>query len=96
MIQLTVNWGYCSTVLLLILCWILLLLAPYGLRFQHVVMCYYHPDRARQRSAWLYSHILRTRGSFLKYARRQLRRKFGKSKHDGIENVGLIDRLREQ
>ncbi|XP_021923470.1 DC-STAMP domain-containing protein 2-like isoform X2 [Zootermopsis nevadensis] len=87
---------YIQIVTVISLCWLLVFLEPYGLRLQHVVMCYYHPDRARQRSVWLYNHILRSRGSFLKYARRQLRRKYGKG-NDGItEEVGLMDRLRAQ
>ncbi|KAJ8924160.1 hypothetical protein NQ315_006944 [Exocentrus adspersus] len=57
------------------LCWVLTLLEPYGLRLRHMVMCYYHPTRAKQRSIWLYNHIMRSRNSFLKFARRQLRRK---------------------
>jgi glyoxylase-like metal-dependent hydrolase (beta-lactamase superfamily II) len=73
------------------------LLEPYGLRLRHVVMSHYHPDRARQRTVWLYNHILKCRGSFLKMARRHLRIKYGKSK-DGVieEDVTLRDRLQEQ
>jgi hypothetical protein len=59
-------------------------------------MRYYYPIRARQRSVWLYNHILRCRGNFLKYARRQLRRKFGKSKDGVIEEVSVMDWLRER
>ena len=59
---------------LLILCWFLALLEPYGLRLRHWIMSYYHPVRAKERSVWLYNHITRARLSFLKYARRQLRR----------------------
>lgn len=85
---------YLQIVSLIILCWFLALLEPYGLRLQHVVMSYNYPDRAKQRAVWLYNHILRSRGSFLKYVRRQLRRKFGKSKDGVIEKVSLMDRLR--
>ncbi|CAH1169930.1 unnamed protein product, partial [Phaedon cochleariae] len=70
---------------LLILCWVLTLLEPYGLRMRNVIMSYYHPTRAKQRSIWLYNHILRSRSSFLKFARRQLRRKTFGSKD--IEKV---------
>ncbi|XP_044264380.1 DC-STAMP domain-containing protein 2-like [Tribolium madens] len=59
---------------LLILCWFLAILEPYGLRLRHWIMCYYHPLRAKQRSVWLFNHIMRSRLSFLKFARRQLRR----------------------
>ncbi|KAF7278584.1 hypothetical protein GWI33_008203 [Rhynchophorus ferrugineus] len=62
----------------LLFCWILTVLEPYGLRFRNYIMGYYHPLRAKQRTIWLYNHILRSRASFLLIARRQLRRKFGK------------------
>ncbi|XP_069674725.1 DC-STAMP domain-containing protein 2-like [Periplaneta americana] len=87
---------YIQIVAVMLLCWLLALLEPYGLRMRHVVMCYYYPDRARQRAVWLYNHILRSRGGFLKFARRQLRRKFGKDKEGAIEKVSLLDRLRER
>ncbi|KAJ8932120.1 hypothetical protein NQ314_014901 [Rhamnusium bicolor] len=70
---------------LILLCWFLTLLEPYGLRLRHTIMCYYHPTRAKQRSIWLYNHIMRSRSSFLKFARRQLRRKVLGSK--GIAKV---------
>lgn len=85
---------YCSAVSLILLCWVLTILEPYGLRLKHVVMSYYYPERARQRAVWLYNNILRSRGGFLKFIRRQLRRKFGKSKDGVIEKVSLMDRLR--
>ncbi|XP_018322438.2 DC-STAMP domain-containing protein 2-like [Agrilus planipennis] len=59
----------------IVLCWILSILEPYGLRMRHCVMCYYHPLRAKERAVWLFNHILSARRSFLKFARRQLRRK---------------------
>lgn len=92
----TVNceWEYCSAVSLILLCWVLAILEPYGLRLKHVVMSYYYPERARQRAAWLYNNILRSRGGFLKFIRRQLRRKFGKSKDGVIDKISLMDRLR--
>lgn len=68
------------SVSLLVLCWILTVFEPYGLRLRHKVMCYYHPVRAKQRAVWLYNHIMRSRSSFLKFARRQLRRKITGSK----------------
>ncbi|KAG5882313.1 hypothetical protein JTB14_019337 [Gonioctena quinquepunctata] len=76
---------YIRIVTLLILCWVLTTLEPYGLRLRNVIMSYYHPTRAKQRSIWLYNHILRSRSSFLKFARRQLRRKLFSSKD--IEKV---------
>jgi len=44
---------------LVVFCWIIVAIEPYGLRMRQVVMCKYHPDRAKQRAAWLYNHILR-------------------------------------
>ncbi|KAI5712786.1 hypothetical protein M8J75_011137 [Diaphorina citri] len=59
--------------------WVIAMLQPFGLRLRHYVMCLYHPDIAKQRSVWLYNHILRKRSSFVKYMRRELRRKFSRS-----------------
>ncbi|XP_030764756.1 uncharacterized protein LOC115888990 isoform X2 [Sitophilus oryzae] len=74
----------------LMLCWILTLLEPYGLRFRNYIMGYYHPLRAKQRTIWLYNHILRSRATFLIFARRQLRRKFGKKGTDYISCKELL------
>lgn len=95
-IKSTINyeWGCCSAVSIIFLCWVLAFLEPAGLRLQNLVMCYYYPERARQRAVWLYNHILRSRGSFLKFIRRQLRRKFGKTKDGVTEKISLMDRLR--
>ncbi|XP_023019209.2 DC-STAMP domain-containing protein 2 [Leptinotarsa decemlineata] len=82
---------YVQIATLLVLCWVLTLLEPYGLRLRNVVMSYYHPTRAKQRSIWLYNHILRSRSSFLKFARRQLRRKVFGSKD--IEKVTCMEFL---
>ncbi|KAK9505278.1 hypothetical protein O3M35_009368 [Rhynocoris fuscipes] len=87
---------YKQIVSLVILTWILAVTEPYGLRLRNYVMCYYYPVAARQRAVWLYNHILRSRGSFLKFARRQLRRKFGKGVSYGVEmeKFSCMDRLR--
>lgn len=87
---------FSSAVSLIILCFLLAYMEPYCLRLQHRVMCYYYPDRARQRSAWLYNHILTMRGSFLKFAKRQLRRKFGEDKEDVNKEASIMDRLQHQ
>lgn len=50
---------YTQIATLVAFCWIMAVLEPYGLRLRHVVMCKYHPDRAKQRAAWLYNHIIR-------------------------------------
>ncbi|XP_058794429.1 DC-STAMP domain-containing protein 2-like [Phymastichus coffea] len=83
--------AYARIVAMTLFCWIMALFEPYGLRLRHVVLSQYYPDRAKQRAVWLYNHIMRSRGSFLKYARRQLRRSFGLSR--GVERVTLRERL---
>ncbi|XP_043264952.1 DC-STAMP domain-containing protein 2-like [Colletes gigas] len=84
---------YTQIIGLLILCWLIAVFEPYGLRLRHVVLCQYYPDRAKQRATWLYNHIIRSRGSFLKFARRQLRRKFGLGKGEAIEKITFKERL---
>ncbi|XP_026666827.1 DC-STAMP domain-containing protein 2-like [Ceratina calcarata] len=84
---------YVQIIVLIFFCWSMAFFEPYGLRLRHIVMSQYYPDRAKQRAAWLYNHILRTRGSFLKFARRQLRRKFGLIKSEKTEKVTLKERL---
>nr|CAD7574516.1 unnamed protein product [Timema californicum] len=49
-----------QNVSLIALCWILMILEPYGLRQRSVIMGYYYPERAKQRSVWLYNRILRS------------------------------------
>lgn len=53
---------------------------PYGMRLRQVVMNKYYPNRANERAAWLYTTVLRRRETFVKYARREARRKFLKDK----------------
>nr|XP_012140476.1 PREDICTED: DC-STAMP domain-containing protein 2-like [Megachile rotundata] len=84
---------YTQIITLIVFCWLMAFLEPYGLRLRQVVMCQYYPDRAKQRAAWLYNHIIRSRGSFLKFARRQLRRKFGLTEGEKTERVTLKQRL---
>ncbi|XP_071444965.1 DC-STAMP domain-containing protein 2-like [Hetaerina americana] len=83
---------------LLVLCWMLTLTEPYGQRMRAMVMNAYYPKRAYVRAAWLYNQILRSRLSFLKFTRRQLRRKFAGQKGRGedgqtMENVTISQRL---
>ncbi|XP_050305805.1 uncharacterized protein LOC126742959 isoform X2 [Anthonomus grandis grandis] len=78
----------------IVLCWILTLLEPYGLRLRNYIMGYYHPIRAKQRTIWLYNHILRSRISFLLMARRNFRKKFGMK--GGSDEVGCKDWLRSR
>nr|CAD7406920.1 unnamed protein product [Timema poppensis] len=37
-----------------------MILEPYGLRQRSVIMGYYYPERAKQRSVWLYNRVLRS------------------------------------
>ncbi|XP_015180557.1 PREDICTED: uncharacterized protein LOC107068552 [Polistes dominula] len=84
--------GYIRILSLVFFCWIMTIFEPYSLRLRQIVMCQYHPDRAKQRATWLYNHIMRSRGSFVKYARRQLRRKYSIS-GDTIERITLKQRF---
>ncbi|XP_017788736.1 PREDICTED: trichohyalin-like [Habropoda laboriosa] len=84
---------YTQIVVLVIFCWLIAFFEPYGLRLRHVVLCQYYPERAKQRATWLYNHIIRSRGSFLKFARRQLRRKFGYGGKEKTERVTFKERL---
>ncbi|KAL0277047.1 UNVERIFIED_CONTAM: hypothetical protein PYX00_004468 [Menopon gallinae] len=71
------DWNrYWQILTLVLICWMLAFCEPYGLRLRHMVMVTYHPDRARERAIWLYNRILTTRINYVKFARRQLRRKY--------------------
>ncbi|XP_060806892.1 DC-STAMP domain-containing protein 2-like [Amyelois transitella] len=67
---------YTQIGILIFLLWFFSLFEPYGLRLRHVVMGLYRPERAKARAEWLYNHILRTRGGFMKFARRKLHRTY--------------------
>ncbi|XP_050357361.1 DC-STAMP domain-containing protein 2-like [Nymphalis io] len=73
---------YTQIAILIILLWFFALFEPYGLRFRHVIVGHYQPDRAKTRAVWLYNHIIRTRGSFMKLARRKLHREYKYSNHE--------------
>ncbi|XP_045780299.1 DC-STAMP domain-containing protein 2-like isoform X2 [Maniola jurtina] len=75
---------YTQIAVLIMLLWFFALFEPYGLRLRHVIMGHYRPERARTRAVWLYNHILRTRGSFMKLARRKLHREY---KYSDQENL---------
>ena len=66
----------------------------YGLRLRHVVAACYYPRRERERAVWLYNHIIKMRGGFLKFARRQMRRKYSSYKEQ--EKISIRSRLAEQ
>ncbi|XP_050681874.1 uncharacterized protein LOC126977205 isoform X2 [Leptidea sinapis] len=67
---------YIQIGVLIIMLWLFALFEPYGLRLRHVIMGHHNPERAKARANWLYNHILRTRASFMKLARRKLHREF--------------------
>ncbi|XP_068625387.1 uncharacterized protein [Battus philenor] len=67
---------YTQIGVLIFLLWFFALFEPYGLRLSHVIMGHYRPERAKARAFWLYNHILRSRGGFMKYARRKLHKDY--------------------
>lgn len=70
---------------LIILTWILLFLEPYALRFKNLIMEHYYPEISHHRTVWLYHEILRKRTSFLKFARRQARKRLSNAKSEKKE-----------
>lgn len=83
---------YAEIFVLLTLVWFMLFFEAYVLRMRQVVMNRYHPDRSRERAGWLYQQIVRKRMSFVKFARRKVRRRFHK---DGfVEQVRFMDWVR--
>ncbi|XP_052744849.1 DC-STAMP domain-containing protein 2-like [Bicyclus anynana] len=75
---------YTQIAVLIMLLWFFALFEPYGLRLRHVIMGHYRPERAKARAVWLYNHILRTRGSFMKLARRKLHREYKYSNQEHL------------
>ncbi|CAG4964297.1 unnamed protein product [Parnassius apollo] len=82
---------YTQIGVLILLMWFFALFEPYGLRLRHVVMGHYRPERATARALWLYNHILRTRGGFMKFARRKLHREYKYLKGDDPTFVQWLD-----
>lgn len=66
------------------------------MRLRTIVLNKFYPKRANERAAWLYNHILRGRESFIKMARRDMRRRFFKDDPSrmGIERRSCLDVLR--
>jgi len=79
---------------LLTLCLAMAFFEPYALRIRHSVMSFYHPERARERTIWLYNHILRGRYGLLRYLRRQLRRIGGAPGSGSPERFSCFDWMR--
>ncbi|XP_026323167.1 DC-STAMP domain-containing protein 2-like [Hyposmocoma kahamanoa] len=67
---------YSQIGILIVMLWFFSLFEPYGLRLRHLIMGLYRPERAKTRAVWLYNHILRARGCFMKCARRLLHREY--------------------
>lgn len=64
----------------IIICWLLLAFETSGPQFSRHIMDYYNPERSFDRAVWLYYRLLRRRRNFVKFARRQVRRKHLKNK----------------
>lgn len=62
--------------ILLVLAWTILLIEPFASRFSNIIMDHYYSERSDDRTVWLYQNILTKRTSFLKFARKQNRKKF--------------------
>ncbi|XP_071104714.1 DC-STAMP domain-containing protein 2-like [Haliotis cracherodii] len=75
-------------------CFFMSVFEAYALRLRHVIAACYHPGREEQRAVWLYNHILKTRGGFLKFARRQIRRKY--MKDQDVQKASIRSRLAAQ
>lgn len=84
--------NYFKICLYLSISWSLAIFEPYGLRLRQIIMMRFYPAAARTRAAWLCNHLIRRRGTFVKFARRQARRKFFKD--SSIEYVSCLDYLR--
>ena len=69
----------------------MVVIEAYLLRLRHVIAGAYFPQREKLRAAWLYSHILRRRGSVLKSLRRDVKINFKKQLSD--EKITLMGRL---
>ena len=69
----------------------MVVLEAYLLRLRHIIAGTYYPQRERLRAAWLYSHILRRRGTVLKSLRRDVKINFKKTNED--EKLSFLARL---
>ncbi|XP_052098978.1 DC-STAMP domain-containing protein 2-like [Mytilus californianus] len=61
------------------LCVFLVMFEAYGLRLRHIICGCFFPKREGARGVWLYNHMLKTRGGFLKFERRKIRREYNTS-----------------
>ncbi|KPJ07311.1 DC-STAMP domain-containing protein 2 [Papilio machaon] len=84
---------YTQIGVLIFLLWFFALFEPYGLRLSHVIMGHYRPERAKARALWLYNHILKSRGGFMKFARRKLHKEYKYLKKDELTFVEWLDSI---
>ncbi|KPJ00014.1 DC-STAMP domain-containing protein 1 [Papilio xuthus] len=84
---------YTQIGVLIFLLWFFALFEPYGLRLSHVIMGHYRPERAKARALWLYNHILKSRGGFMKFARRKLHKEYKYFNKDNLTFVEWLDSI---
>ncbi|XP_071942429.1 DC-STAMP domain-containing protein 2-like [Antedon mediterranea] len=86
------NYGSYETIVIVFACTLIMVVTEaYGLRLRRVVTSWYYPQRERQRVVWLYNSILKKRGGFLKYLRKQMKAKFDPTAD--IEKISIVDRI---
>ena len=74
-----------------LLCLILTIVEPYGLRLRHMIMGCYFPKRERQRAVWLYNHIVKCRGGIVDRAKKRMQKsQFGSV---NVQHVSLMGQL---
>lgn len=76
---------------LFLVSFLLVIFESYGLRLRHVIASCYYPRRSRERAVWLYNHILKCRGGYVKFMRRQMRRKYYDDRE--VEKISIRGRL---
>lgn len=53
-----------------------------------------YPKREKERGVWLFNHILKLRGGFMKYKRRKARQQFSNRKN--LEEASMVGKLAAQ
>lgn len=76
---------------LLLLCFFIAAMEPYGLRLRHIICGWIYEKRVVQRETWLYQHILSTRDNFLDFARSQIKAQVKGDR--SVYRVSLMDRI---
>lgn len=69
---------------------LLIVSQTYGLRLRHVVAAAFYPDRERVRAAWLHSHVLSLRTTWLTGFRRVLR---FRRNPEAAREPGIVDMM---